>query len=341
MSRKILVVGPSWVGDMVMAQSLFMTLKQQAPNAIIDVLAPSWSLPVIARMPEVNQGIALPIGHGKLRLCERYKIGRRLKQHHYDEAIVLPRSMKSALVPFFANAKQRTGYRGEFRYGLLNNIYSLDKSRLPQTVQKFVALAHPKAETQAPEIPFPQLKVDRAHQKKQCDRLKLQTDRPAVAFMPGAEYGPAKQWPAEYFAQLARKLLASGQSVWILGSQKDAPTGEQIIRHVESPHIHNLCGQTSLTDVIDLLAGCQQAICNDSGLMHIAAAVNTPLVAIYGSSSPQMTPPLTTQASLAYLNLNCSPCFKRICPLGHTDCLKKISPEAVLKLSQSMPVKEN
>ncbi|MEW5838901.1 MAG: lipopolysaccharide heptosyltransferase II [Pseudomonadota bacterium] len=332
----VLVVGPSWVGDMVMAHSLLQTLKQAQPQAQIDVLAPGWSLSLLARMPEVRAGIEMPLKHGELGLAARWRLGRSLRGC-YDQAIVLPGSLKSALVPFFAGIRQRTAFLGEQRYGLINDVRPLDKKALPMTVQRFVALAHRHDDNDAPPptCPRPRLLVDRANQQRLIAGLGLNLDRPAVALMPGAEYGPAKQWPLEHFASLARTLAARGKQVWILGSAKDKTAGESIAQQASSAAVRNLCGQTELVDTVDLLALCAAAVSNDSGLMHIAAAVDTPVVALYGSSTPAHTPPLSDKAQVVYLALDCSPCFQRVCPLGHTHCLSEILPERVLGLIQN------
>ena len=326
--RRYLIVGPAWVGDMVMAQSLFITLRQQQADCLIDVLAPGWSLPLLARMPEVRTGIEVPIAHGEFALAERWRLGRALRGEHYDQAIVLPRSFKSALIPFFAKAAQRTGYRGEMRYGLLNDIRPLDKTLLTQTVQRFVALGLQANVALPSQIPYPHLQVDRGNQLALLQRLGLGDEKALIALLPGAEYGPAKQWPAEHYASLAVQLHAQGYRVVIIGSQKDNAIAEAIIAQSSAP-LDNLCGQTSLTDAIDLIAACRAAVSNDSGLMHIAAAVGTPLVAIYGSSTPDYTPPLSRRAAICYRRVACSPCFKRVCPLGHTDCLKGINADEV------------
>ena len=322
--QKILIAGPAWVGDMVMAQSLFMTLKQSSMPVEIDVLAPAWSNPILSRMPEVNEVINLPVNHGEFGLLRRYQLGKELQIKQYDQAIVTPRSYKSALVPFFAKAKKRTGYRGEMRYGVLNDIHKLDKNTLKQTVQRYVALA--TGTTQPPGIPFPRLSVDKTNLQRLLSELKLDLDKPVIALLPGAEYGEAKRWPIEYYAELAKRLLENNFQVWILGSAKDTESANIIAK--ENKAI-NLCGNTRLEDSIDLLSVCKSAVTNDSGLMHIAAAVDIPLVAIYGSSTPDYTPPLTNKAKIQYLRLECSPCFKRECPLGHTDCLKNISVDDV------------
>ncbi len=148
---KILVIGPSWVGDMMMSQSLYRTLKAEYPSAEIDVMAPAWCRPLLARMPEVNQALAMPLGHGALALGERRRLGHALRANGYDRAYVLPNSFKSALVPFFANVPQRTGWRGEMRYGLLNDLRVLDKAAFPLMVQRYVALAYDKQRIQRAE----------------------------------------------------------------------------------------------------------------------------------------------------------------------------------------------
>lgn len=329
--RSILVVGPSWVGDMVMAQSLFITLQRVYPGAFIDVLAPKWSLPILQRMPQVRTGIAMPLGHGEFGFGARWKLGRKLARQAYDQAIVLPGSLKSALVPWFAGIPRRTGYTGEMRFVLLNDRRHLDKQALPMTVQRFVMLGMPQQPSDVPTVAPPKLVADLANGKGVMTRLGLTLDRPVAAFMPGAEYGPAKQWPALHFAELAQGLIAQGHRVWILGSVKDRAIGEEIAQAVASEHLHNLCGQTELADVVDLLALCQVAVSNDSGLMHVAAALGIKLIALYGSSDPKHTPPLSPAAKVMYLGLPCSPCFKRQCPLGHTRCLNDLEPVMVLE----------
>ncbi len=324
-ARAVLVVGPSWVGDMVMAQALFRLLKEREPDLAIDVLAPAWSLPIVARMPEIREGFAAETGHGEIGLGKRWRIGRRLRHREYQRAIVMPRSFKSALIPWFAGIPVRTGFRGESRFLLINDTRPFDRDVLDQTVKRFVALGLGRGEALS-DMPQPALDVSAQNQAAVIDRLELQTDRPVVAFMPGAEYGPAKCWPLPSFAELARSLGEQGLAVWVLGSAKDAEAGDYIA--ADSPAV-NICGRTSLEDVIDLLGYASQAVSNDSGLMHIAAAVGTFVHGIYGSSSPGFTPPLTERQVTHYLDLDCSPCFERDCPLGHLDCLKKIAPSSV------------
>ncbi len=326
--ERILVVGPAWVGDMVMAQSLFITLIQADPAVVIDVLAPAWSLPLLSRMPQVNDAIALPVSHGELALATRFRLGRQLRQRGYTRAIVIPRSFKAALVPFFAGIPVRTGYRGEMRYGVINDMHSLDKAVLTQTVQRQVALGLPKTVEQPPAIPYPELQINEQNQKRLLEKLGLKKEKPVVGLMPGAEYGPAKQWPISYYQELAGKLLAKGYQVWVFGSEKERAIGKQIGQAGNS--VVNLCGKTHLEDVIDLIALCESVVSNDSGLMHVACATGRRVIAIYGSSSPAYTPPLSKNAEVIYRYLECSPCFKRVCPLGHTNCLTGIDSDILL-----------
>lgn len=308
-----------------MAQSLFKIVKTANPECSLDVLAPAWSLPIVARMPEIRSGIASETDHGEFGLGKRRKIGRSLRAQNYDRAIVIPRSFKSALIPWFADIPVRTGFRGESRYFLINDMRELNRDVLDQTVKRFAALGV-DADQPLPEIPYPKLQVSSDRQRELVLKLALDTSRPVIGMMPGAEYGPAKCWPLPYFADLARMLDQSGFAVWVLGSAKDRASGDVI---AASDHAVNLCGQTELVDVIDLLALCRQVVSNDSGLMHVAAAVGVHVHGIYGSSSPLFTPPLTDRRDIHTLNLDCSPCFERHCPLGHLRCLKEIHPSDI------------
>ncbi|MBL6969727.1 MAG: lipopolysaccharide heptosyltransferase II [Gammaproteobacteria bacterium] len=317
---------------MVMAQSLFKILKQRAPDPNIDVLAPAWSLPLLERMPEVHKGIVMPLGHGKLGLGERYRLGKSLRPEEYSQAIVLPNSLKSAIVPWAAGIPTRTGYRGEMRYGLLNDIRTLNKERLPMTVQRFVALGVDSGEP-LPEITEPRLEVESDSIEEALHSIGLnRPESKLLALCPGAEYGPAKQWPADYFAAVAEEKIRQGWDVWLFGSEKDRSIGEMVIGELGGvdSQIENLAGRTTLEQAVDLMSLVTVVVGNDSGLMHVAAALDRDLVAIYGSSDPGFTPPLNQRAQILDLNLECSPCFKRECPLGHTDCLKQLSPEVVL-----------
>jgi len=326
---KILVVAPNWIGDALLAQPLLARLKKKLPGVVIDALATEWTAPVLRRMPEIGEVIDAPFGHGELKLASRWRLGRGLRARAYDEAIVLPNTFKSALVPFFADIPLRVGFVGELRYGLLSLVHKLDEKRLPLMAERYAQLAE-KPGT-APERPLPEvrLRVDGANLAAALARLGLSRAKPVVAFCPGAEYGPSKRWPARHFAALARKLAAQGYAIWLFGSDKDRHIGDEIAHSSEGTAV-NLCGRTDLASAIDLLSLAQVVVSNDSGLMHVAAGVGRPVVALYGSSSPEHTPPLSTSARVVRTGIECSPCYARECPLGHFKCMNELAPERVM-----------
>lgn len=305
----ILVIGPSWVGDMMMSQSLYQQLKIQYPNANIDVMAPNWCKPLLARMPEVRQALEMPLGHGALELGMRYRLGKALRDQ-YDLAIVLPNSLKSALIPLFAKIPQRRGWKGESRYFLLNDLRQ-NKRDYPMMVQRYVALAFAKdAVPAAAQMPVlkPYLSIDPAQQALTLKHFENQTavlgERAIIGFCPGAEFGPAKRWPHYHYAELAKMLIEQGYAVELFGSPKDIEAGEQIRAALPAdlqPFCLNLAGQTDLNQAVDLIANCRAVVSNDSGLMHIAAATARPLVALYGPTSPTYTPPLSDKAVIIRL----------------------------------------
>ena len=326
---KALIVAPSWIGDTIMAQPLFARLQAKYPNLQLDALAPRWVAPVLQRMAEISEVIDSPFGHGQLSLKPRWRLARQLAAGHYDAVYVLPNSLKSALVPFLAGIPRRIGFTGESRYGLLNVRHRLDKAALPLMVERFAQLAETPGGTLPKPILHPKIRSTAADQQNTLSELGLERPARIVAFCPGAEYGPAKRWPAEHFAELARKLAAQGYAIWLFGSPKDHAVAEEIDQ-LAPGRCRNLCGATSLAQAVDLLALADLVVCNDSGLMHVAAALDRPLVTLYGSSSPGFTPPLSAQADILSLKLDCSPCFKRECPLGHLNCLKQLSPDIVM-----------
>ncbi|BEM30552.1 ADP-heptose--LPS heptosyltransferase [Serratia marcescens] len=335
---KILVIGPSWVGDMMMSQSLYRTLKAEYPSAEIDVMAPAWCRPLLARMPEVNQALAMPLGHGALGLGERRRLGRALRANRYDRAYVLPNSFKSALVPFFADIPQRTGWRGEMRYGLLNDVRVLDKAAFPLMVQRYVALAYDKGRVQrADDLPqpllWPRLQVSDEEIADTTAAFNLTDSRPIVGFCPGAEFGPAKRWPHYHYATLAQQLIESGYQIALFGSAKDHEAGEQIraaLQEDARDFCLNLAGKTQLEQAVILIAACRAVVSNDSGLMHVAAALNKPLIALYGPSSPDFTPPLSDKAQVIRLISGYHKVRKGDAEQGYHQSLIDIQPQQVL-----------
>jgi heptosyltransferase-2 len=302
-------------------------LKERDPQGTIDVLAPPWVLAAYRRMPQVSEPIAQPFGHGELKIAERRRFAKELAR--YDRAIVLPNTFKSALIPWFAGIARRVGYIGELRYGRLTEARALDTVALPLIAERYAALAQPRHEPFQRPMPQPRLQVDEPSRRATLARFGLALDRPVAVFAPGAEYGPAKRWPARHFADLARTLAVRGAQVWLLGSKNDAPITAEIQR-LSGQACIDFAGRTTLDEAIDLMSYATRVVTNDSGLMHVAAALDRPTAAIFGSSSPAFTPPLSPHARVISLKLSCSPCFKRVCPLGHTNCLVTLEPSRVL-----------
>ncbi|HGJ5876113.1 MAG TPA: ADP-heptose--LPS heptosyltransferase RfaF [Arsenophonus sp.] len=335
---KILVIGPSWVGDMMMSHSFYRTLKTLHPNAEINVMAPDWCRPLLHKMPEVNQAISMPLGHGRLAINERRRLGISLRDQRYDQAYILPNSFKSALVPFFAQIPLRTGWRGEMRYWLLNDIHILDKAAFPQMVQRYVALAYKRGSVNNVEdipkpILWPQLSVTETEVVQSKHIFHIPDQLPIIGFCPGAEFGPAKRWPSYHYVKLAQLLFsADGYQIVIFGSPNDHPIGEDIRQSLSADcrrHCFNLAGKTTLEQAVNLLASCRAVVTNDSGLMHIAAALNRPLVALYGPSSPDFTPPLSNQVEIIRLITGYHKVRKGGTESGYHQSLIDVKPERV------------
>jgi heptosyltransferase-2 len=319
---------------MVMAQGLFKALKVRYPKASLDVLAPAWSAPLTLRMPEINHNVALPFAHGELNLGKRWEIAQQIKKAQYDRCYVLPNSFKSALVPFLAGIKRRIGWRGEWRYGLLNDVRRLDKTRYPLMIERYIALAY---EPHAPKQPIlqPSLTITAKERMDALNKYDLSTHKPILVLCPGAEFGPSKRWPEEHYGKFAQHYLAQNWQVWILGSPKDSDCAKKI-QEITEYACHDLTGKTSLGEAIDLMSLADLVLSNDSGLMHIAAALNRPLVALYGSTSPQFTPPLAKDVTILQEKIACSPCFKRTCPLNHHQCMHSLQVSKVIDAADKL-----
>lgn len=338
---KYLIIAPSWIGDMIMANSLLRFLKSQDPECVIDVLAPAWSHPVLARMPEVRRSIIMPVKHGVLDIKTRYHIGKSLRDERYDHAIVLPNSWKSALIPFFARIPKRTGWRGEWRYGVLNDVRVLDKKKTPLMVQRYLALGKSMGSVsidlhQSTLIPL--IHVDATTREIALKKYGISTEQPLLMLCPGAQYGASKRWPAEYFANVAEYYLHRHWQVAILGGKDEKILVDAINAQLSTPALDLTA--TTLAEAIDIMSLSNVVVSNDSGLMHVACALDRNVVAIYGSSSPGFTPPLSEKALVLSKSLPCKPCFKRECPLRHLNCLKMILPEEVINAIENFEKQE-
>ena len=333
MAERILIVAPSWVGDAILSEPLVAVLREPLGEPIVDVLAPPWCAAVYARMRGIGHIVENPLGHGELGLGRRRALAREIRARAYTRAFILPNSFKSALIPWFAGIPRRIGYAAEARRALLTETRRLDPKAVPRLVDRFVALAVPMGRL-IPTPPAPVLVPNAANAAAAMRALKLSTHRPIAIFCPGAEYGPAKRWPAEHFIALARRLLEEGYAVWLLGSPNDQAAALPIAAAI--PGVRDLTGRTDLGTAIDLLSLASVVVSNDSGLMHAAAAVGRPLVALFGSSSPDYTPPLSPLAQIAKIDIACSPCFQRECPLGHFKCMRELDVEVVHDLAQKV-----
>ena len=330
--EQILIIGPAWVGDMVMSQSLYRILKKQNPDCRITVMAPSWVRPLVEYMPEVDEGIDFELKHGDLDLGLRRRIGHSLRERGFTKAIILPQSFKSALVPWHADIPERIGWRGEWRNYLLNDCRKPQNEAYPLMVQRFAALAYPPDKAPLTAFPHPKLVVEQKSSSRTGSSFYIESSGNILAVCPGAEFGGAKQWPADHFAELANLALHENWQVWIFGSANDSLIAESMLASIDRAllgRVMNLAGKTSLAEAIELMSLASVVVSNDSGLMHVAAALGKPLAAIYGSTSPSFTPPLADKVKVFATDIECRPCFKRECPLGHLLCLKEIMPKEV------------
>jgi heptosyltransferase II len=336
-----LIIAPNWVGDAVMAQPLLARLREADPQARIDVLAPEPIGAVFRAMTEVDEVLGAPQRHGKLQLAERWRTAQRLRARGYARCYVLPNSAKSALIAWLAAIPRRIGHQGEARYLLLNErhrpaadrppAHAHAKARAPM-VEFYAHLAGAPRDPWPQDVPDPRLCVQPSMHAQARARLGLAPDPALIVLCPGAEYGPAKRWPAGHFAQLTA-LVAQARPdtiIAILGSEKDRELAQEIVAQA-GPRVHNLCGRTTLDEAIALISQADGVVSNDSGLMHVAAALRRPQVALFGSSDPRHTPARSPRATMLWLELECSPCFRRECPLGHLACLNRITAQQVFE----------
>ncbi len=325
MSVRTLVISPNWIGDAVMAQPLLQLLKQRHPERSIDVLAPPSVAPVWRAMQEVDSVLETPFRHGALQLRERWKYGRVLRQRGYADAYVLPNTLKYALIPWMAGIGERVGYKGEMRHGLINRMHHDDTPKRAM-VPFYAALAGAPGAPLRGDVPRPAMQVGAQEIDAVCAKLGIDRARGLVVFAPGAEFGAAKRWPARHFAALAQAIRAlhPAAQIGLLGSPKDKQACDEIVDITGVEGMFNLAGVTRLNEAIALIAGADAVVANDSGLLHIASALNRPVIALYGPTDPDHAPPFSDMAKSMSLRLECSPCRQRECTLGHHDCMEKM-----------------
>lgn len=328
---RTLIVAPNWIGDAVMAQPLLSLIHRSDPRGSIEVLAPPHVGAVFGAMAEVAEVIEAPNIHGKAQLAQRWRLARRLRTRRYDRCYVLPNSLKSALAPFLARIPERIGHRGESRYLLINRMHDGAGAR-DGMIHFYARLAFPPGQALPAPVASPELARFPERERAVREQLGLADDDPVIVLCPGAEYGPAKRWPARHYAALCSLIGAEWPetTIVLLGSAKERPLATEIGALSGQPVV-NLCGETRLDEAFALIAGAVAVVSNDSGLMHVAAAYSRPQVAIFGSTDPRHTPPHSARARIEWLHLECSPCFERECPLGHLDCLNQIPPTTVFE----------
>jgi heptosyltransferase-2 len=321
-----------------MAQPLLQLLQAQHPQALIEVLASPWVAPVWRAMAQVATGIEAPFRHGALQLRERRAFARTLQARAYDMAYVLPNTLKFALIPWLAGIPVRVGYRGEMRYGLINVMHRDDAPVARPMVSFYAALAQSPSLPALPPsaLPRPSLQVTDEAIHRTLDEVGLCTTSELIVFAAGAEFGPSKRWPVQHFSALAKKIQSArpNAQIVLLGSAKDRELGDAIVAQADG--VKNLAGVTSLSQAIDLIAQAKAVVSNDSGLLHIASALNRPVVALYGSTDAQHAPPFSDQAVALTLSLACAPCRQRVCPLGHHRCMEDLLPQQVWQSLQPM-----
>ncbi len=328
---RLLLIAPNWIGDAVMVQPMAALLARQFPQATIDAVATPAIAPVMSAMPEITTVLTMPLVRGSLQLRERWRLAATLRRHAYDRCYVLQNSFKSALAPWLARIPVRVGHRGEARVGLLNVIHDTGSSKDHLMVEHYAQLAVRPGDPLPDDLPWPILSSNARTRQRVREVHLANLEGSFVVLCPGAEYGPAKRWPARHYAALALSIRRQwpGMGLVCLGSGKDRGLATEI-RTLSGQPVLNLAGETTLEEAIAIIAQANGVVSNDSGLMHVAAALGRPLVAVFGSSDPRHTPPLSSTAQVRWRHLECSPCFARTCPLGHTNCLNGIEPSDVL-----------
>jgi heptosyltransferase-2 len=332
--RPILLVPYMWIGDFVRCHSVVKLLRQQSPERPIDVLTTTLCAPLLDYMPGVRAGIMCDLPRRQLAFSEHFALARRLRAANYGSALIMPRTWKAALAPYLAGIPQRTGFVGEARFGLLNDL-RFGERKLPRMIDRCGALALPKGSTLPADWPLPELRVPMSAAQAWRTQRGLDDDgRPVIAFAPGA-VGPSKRWPIDSYAEVARRLTTQGFDVWVLGSPNAAPLAAEIVR-IAGPRARDLTSP-DLRNAVLALKLARAAVSNDSGLLHVAAAIGTPSIGIFGPTSPWHWAPLNPLAAKieTRTQLPCRPCHKPTCRLEHHLCMRDIPPQQVLDAVQT------
>ena len=322
----ILIVPYMWIGDFVRCHTVIQLLRARFPDRPVDMLTTTLCAPLTEYMPGLRQAITVDLPRKSLALAQQKTLAARLKREGYGTALIMPRTWKAALAPFFAGIPERTGFVGEARFFLLNDLRFGERG-LQRMVDRCAALALPPGAALPAQLPVPELKVPPAEIAAWRSRRGLAAEsRPVVALAPGA-VGPSKRWPSASYAALTRRLLAEGFAVWVLGGPDEKTLAAEI---VGSTAARDLTGH-DLRDAILALASASAAVSNDSGLLHVAAALGTPSIGIFGPTSPWHWAPLNPLAATIETKsaLDCRPCHKPVCRLGHHRCMRDIEPDEV------------
>jgi len=323
----ILVVPYMWIGDFVRCHSVVKLLKARFPDRPVDVLSTTLCAPLTDYMPGLRRAIVVDLPRSRIAVTDQLALARRLQRENYGTALIMSRTWKSALAPFLARIPERTGFVGEMRFGLLNDLRHGER-RLPRMVDRCAALALPREAELPPAWPLPELKVARAEIESWRREHGLALDsRPVVVLAPGA-VGPSKRWPASAYAAAARHLIAEGFAVWVVGGPEEKTLAAEIIGATTA---RDLTGH-DLRNAILALAAAAVAVSNDSGLLHVAAALGTPAIGIFGPTSPWHWAPLNPLAATieSKSEVECRPCHKPVCRFGHHRCMRDIPPDQVL-----------
>jgi heptosyltransferase-2 len=328
--RPILIVPYMWIGDFVRCHSVVKLLKAQSPDRPVDFLTTTNNAPLLDYMPGARKGVVWDLPRRRLALTQHHALAARLRQEGYGQALIMPRTWKATLAPFLAGIPVRTGFFGEARIGVLNDL-RFGECALPRMIDQCAALALPKGAELPSQWPLPELVIPAAEISAWRARTNLNDQAPLIALAPGA-VGPSKRWPSAYFAEVAAQLSRDGATVVVVGSPNEAPLAAEIC--ARAPGTRDLTG-SDLRNAILALGSANVAVSNDSGLLHVAAALGTPTIGIFGPTSPWHWAPLNPLAAVVQADgeLECRPCHEPVCRLGHHRCMREIPATRLIALA--------